>query len=154
LHDGRVDMPDLSHGAGRAALRLHDDHVDFDRRFDELCPRLLAGDWRGLDVAWRALAADVDAHLQFEEEVLFPVFAKQSTECRDLVKRLVLEHAVIRELLEEIAIGIQLHQVRPWTIEVVIDLMREHAAVESERLYPWIELEGRPWSAGARAGAA
>ena len=139
-------MRDTTHGAGRAARRLHDDHVDFDRRFDVLCGRALAGDWRDLDAEWAAFSTDIEAHLAFEETVLFPAFAKQSAECSALVKRLALEHAVIRELIEEIAIAIQLHQVRAWTIELLVELMREHAAVENERIYPWAELEARPWS--------
>lgn len=147
-----MKTPDLTHGAGRAARRLHDEHIAFDRRFDDLCGRAQAGDWRDLDGEWESFAADIESHLAFEETVLFPVFAKQSVECRALVKRLVLEHAVIRELIEEIGIAIQLHQVRAWTIEVLVELMREHAAIESERIYPWIELEARPWSTRVASG--
>lgn len=69
------------------------------------------------------------AHLAFEEEVVFPAFAKQSAECTALVKRLVGEHAAIRELLDENGIAIQ-------------------------RIYPWIELESRAWSDSTVAGAA
>ena len=141
-----MNIPDTTHGAGRAARRLHDDDIDFERRFDDLCARAQMGDWHELDEVWGAFAADVEAHLAFEEDVLFPAFAKQSTDCRKLVNRLDVEHAVIRELLEEIGLSIQLHVIRVWTIEVFVELMREHAEVENERLYPWVELEARSWS--------
>ena len=106
---------------------------------------------------WGALATDLEAHLAFEEDVIFPAYAKQSPACRDLVKRLVAEHAVIRELFEEIGVTIQLHAIRAWTIEVLVELLREHAAVENERIYPWVALEARTWaprSDGPLTGAA
>ena len=49
-------------------------------------------------------------------------------------------------VLEEIGLSIQLHVIRVWTIEVFVELMREHAEVENERLYPWVELEARSWA--------
>lgn len=146
-------MPVIDHGAGRAALRLHDDHIDFDRRFEDLCGRARAGDWHDLDEVWSQFAADVEAHLAFEEDVLFPAYAKQSQECKELVKRLVGEHAVLRELLLEIGVAIQLHDIRVWTIEVFVELLREHAAVENEHIYPWVELEARQWSRRGKASA-
>ena len=122
------------------------DHIDFERRFEDVCERARLGDWHELDEVWGAFSADVKAHLRFEEDMLFPAFAKRGTEYRKLVQRFVVEHAVFRELLDEIANAIQLHVIRAWTIEVFLELMREHAAEENERLYPWVELEARGWT--------
>jgi hemerythrin-like domain-containing protein len=129
------------------ATRLREDHVELDRRFDDLCERARVGDWHELDEVWKSFAADLEAHMAFEEEALFPAFGQGGIECRDLVKQLVGEHAAIRQLLEQIGIDIQLHTIRASTIELFTDLMREHAALENSRFYPWAELEGRAWAA-------
>jgi iron-sulfur cluster repair protein YtfE (RIC family) len=134
--DVPVQMPKTLRSTG-AAAKLRHDHDDFDRRFDELCERARAGDWRALDEAWRAFAIDLETHLAFEEEVLFPAYAQATIERRELVKRLVAEHAAIRQMLEHIGVEIQLHTIRASTVELFTDLMREHAALENIRLYPW-----------------
>ena len=140
-----VQLP-KTNSRSAAARRLRSDHNDFDRRFDEVCERARVGDWRDLDAVWRAFADDLEAHLAFEEEVLFPAYSHGSRERRELVRRLVGEHAAIRQLLEHIGVDIQLHTIRATTIEVFIDLMREHAAIENTELYPWLDLEGRALS--------
>jgi hemerythrin-like domain-containing protein len=122
---------------------MHDDHIAFDRRFDELRGRVLASDWPGLDAAWAAFSTDIEAHLAFEEAVLFPAYAKQGTECRALVKRLGVVHVAIRALIDEIRAAIRSRELRIWTIEVFVELMREHVAVENERIYPGIEHDAR-----------
>ena len=136
-----VDSTNISPAAGRAARRMHDDHIAFDRRFDELRARVLAGDWVDLEAAWATFSIDIGAHLAFEEAVLFPPYAEKGAECRALVKRLGVVHVAIRALMDEIRAAIQAHELRMWTLEVFVALMREHVAVEDERIYPGIERE-------------
>ena len=123
----------------RTARRLHDDHVDFELRFDDLMGRALMGDWRDLDEAWSSFASDLCDHLVFEEQAVFPVYAEQSKECRRLVEKLTAEHETIRELLDEIGVSVQTHEVRAYTIAALVQLLREHAALENTRIYPSIQ---------------
>ena len=136
-----MDSTDISHAAGRAARRMHDDHIAFDRRFDELRGRVLAGDWPDLEEAWATFSIDIGAHLAFEEAVLFPAYAEKGADCRALVKRLGVVHVAIRALMDEIRAAIEAHELRIWTLEVFVALMREHVAVENERIYPGLEHE-------------
>jgi iron-sulfur cluster repair protein YtfE (RIC family) len=122
----------------RSARRLHDDHVDFELRFDDLMARALMGDWRDLDEAWSSFASDLCDHLAFEERAVFPVCAEQDKECRRLVAKLTAEHDTIRELLDEIGVSIQTHEVRAYTIAALVQVLREHAALENARIYPRI----------------
>lgn len=134
-----MDSTNITHAAGRAARRMHDDHIAFDRRFAELRGRVLAGDWVDLEAAWATFAIDIGAHLAFEEAVLFPPYAARGEECRALVKRLGVVHVAIRALMDDIRAAIQARELRIWTLEVFVALMREHVAVEDERIYPGIE---------------
>jgi hypothetical protein len=135
----------------RTARRLHDDHVDFVARFADIEERARSGDWQELDEVWSRFAADVEAHLVFEEREALPILARQGLHERALVRHLQADHAAIRHLLDEIGAQIQLHVIRAATIEVFLELMRDHAAVEDERLYPW--LAGRASAAAAQRAA-
>jgi iron-sulfur cluster repair protein YtfE (RIC family) len=120
-----------------AAQHLHDDHHAFTERFDNLCDRARSGDWHELDEVWSSFTADLEAHLAFEEAQLFPGFGAQGAACRVLVRRLCDQHVEFRELLASIGLQIQLKEIRPATIETFTALMRDHAALESDTIYPW-----------------
>jgi hemerythrin-like domain-containing protein len=125
--------PDLA----RAVRHLREDHDAFERRFDDLCARAQTDDWRYLDEVWDAFVDDIEDHFAFEEEVLFPVLGEQGPEERALVERLVAEHAEVRGTLQQLGVQIQLHQIRAETIERLVTLLREHAALERAHLYDW-----------------
>jgi hypothetical protein len=82
----------------------------------------------------------------FEEEVLLPAYAAQGREARTLVQRLVEEHAAMRQLVAETARQLRRRCVRPVTQDLLVELMRDHAALESEHFDSWLALEHRHWS--------
>jgi len=108
-------------------------------RFDELASRMRAGPARELLRPWLAFAADLHAHFAFEEDMLFPAFAQQSLEAGKLVQSLVAEHAAARQLAAEIGLQLRRQDVRTSTLEVLSDLLREHAEVKNARIYPGSE---------------
>jgi hemerythrin-like domain-containing protein len=127
-----------NHDPTLTARRLREDHSRFARTFSDLCERANSGDWHELDEVWRAFTEDVEAHLTFEENDLFPGFSAQNPTCRALVQRLGGEHTEIRRNLDVLGVQIQLKEIRAATIEAFIELMRGHADLEDRRLYPWI----------------
>lgn len=131
-------MRTSQHDPAALANRLSHDHRRFEREFDDLCRRAHSGDWRDLDEVWSAFGDELEAHLAFEENDLFPSFREQDAACGALADRLIGEHAEIRRLIESLGLQIQLKEIRPPTIEAFVELMRKHAAVENERLYPWL----------------
>lgn len=127
-----------THDAVSTARRLREDHSRFSRTFTDICERARGGDWRDLDAVWRAFTADIEAHLSFEEDELFPGFSEQSPTSRALVRRLTGEHGEIRRNLDVLGLQIQLKEIRAVTVEAFIELMRAHAALEDSHLYPWV----------------
>ncbi|HWB82327.1 MAG TPA: hemerythrin domain-containing protein [Nannocystaceae bacterium] len=127
--------PDLA----RAVQHLREDHEAFEHRFDDLCARARTDDWRYLDEVWDAFVDDIDDHFAFEEEVLFPVLAEKGPDDRVLVERLLAQHTEVRGTLQQLGVQIQLHEIRAETIDRLVTLLREHAALERERLYSWAE---------------
>jgi hemerythrin-like domain-containing protein len=132
--------PDLAAAVGH----LREDHDAFDQRLADLCERARTEDWRYLDEVWDALADDIDDHFAFEEDVLFPELAKCGPDDAALVRRLLAEHAEIRDTLQQLGVHIQLHEVMVSTIEHLVAQLRKHAAIEAERLYGWAERRADP----------
>lgn len=124
-----------------AASHLHDDHVAFAQRFDELCALARHGDWPGLDDVWDGFVRDVEAHLELEERQLFPRLAKQGRENLVLVDKLVVDHVLIRRLLADIGLQIQRHAIAAATIDGLVALTQKHAAIEDERIQQWAQRE-------------
>jgi hemerythrin-like domain-containing protein len=121
-------------------------YVELIQRLDELCGRVRAQEWSVLASAWPQFVIDFEDRCKLEEEVLFPAYAEQGGEARALVKQLVEEHAAMRQLVSETSHQIRRRRMRPVTQELLIDLLREHAAVETQHLDPWIALDVRDWS--------
>jgi iron-sulfur cluster repair protein YtfE (RIC family) len=128
----------------RTAQQLSSEHVDLERRFDSLWQRARDGQWAGLDAEVLAFAGDVATHFHFEDEVIFPGIARRNLASAELIRRLVAEHAAMQQLLEEIVEQFGRHEVRTTTLEIFLDLWREHAALEDARIYGRIEPQAEP----------
>ncbi|MDC0720871.1 hemerythrin domain-containing protein [Nannocystis bainbridge] len=135
------------------ARRLHDDHVAFDQEFDDLCNFANAGAWGEVDAVWTGFIRDIENHFRFEQEQVFPEFARRGPECREMVDTLSAQHAEILQALESLGLQIQLHEIRAPAIELLVELMRRHAEVENTNIYPWLEREGRHEDGAPRKSA-
>lgn len=133
------------HGAAGGA-RTADAYAVLDARLAELLQRARTEEWTGLEGDWASFMTAVEARCVFEEEVLFPAFRAHDPDRRKLVQQLVEEHAAIRQLLVEIGGQIRRRSLRETTVDLVTELLRDHLAVESAQLDPWIELDPRKWS--------
>lgn len=129
-----------SSGTPNAALHLHDDHLAFGHRFNDLCERAATGDWHELDEVWTGFMTDIERHLGFEEQQIFPRYSEGSPDRSAVARRLLDQHAEMRRMLDSIGLQIQLKEVRAATIEAFTALMREHASVEDTSVYPWAVL--------------
>ncbi|HWB82321.1 MAG TPA: hemerythrin domain-containing protein [Nannocystaceae bacterium] len=136
-------MEDAQH---RPLGALADAYVELIQRFDALCGHARAQEWSVLAHEWPHFVASVDDRCRLEEEVLLPAYAEQGPAARALVKQLVEEHAALRQLITETSRQIRRRHMRPVTQELLLDLLREHAALESQNLDPWIALDVRDWS--------
>lgn len=135
-------MPEESR---RAPLPLVAAHVALIEHAESLASRLIAGDAPRV-AEWEELTRAFEARLTYEEKALFPAFAGRSSERRALIERRVQDHAVICELLVDVGEQLRRRAVCPVTVELLLDLLREHTAIESHQLDRWIELDARGWS--------
>lgn len=133
----------ISRDVAGVARQLHDDHARFDHEFDDLSNFARAGAWAEVDARWTGFIREIEDHFRFEQEQVFPRFARRGPECREMVDMLSAQHAEMLQALENLGLQIQLHEIRAPTIERLVERMREHAEIENTHLYPWLEREGR-----------
>ncbi|MGF1510959.1 MAG: hemerythrin domain-containing protein [Myxococcota bacterium] len=123
---------------GARLRRLSLEHEELEGRFEEIHRQAHFGDWHDLEKSWPGFAKDLEEHLVFEEEELFPWFAAEAPEHAVIVERLKEEHEQIRRALEAFRLEIQLHVVRAETIDRFISALQAHAQTERQRFYPWL----------------
>lgn len=125
---------------------LADVYLELIQQLEVLCGHARAEEWTVLADAWPHFMAAFEDRMKLEEEVLFPAYAEQGREARLLVKQLVEEHAAMRQLVSETSRQIRRRRMRPITQELLSELLRDHAALETKHLDPWIALDVRDWS--------
>jgi hemerythrin-like domain-containing protein len=116
--------------------RLHADHDYLDARLDDLVAAFKTGDHGASGQAYRDFESHLTEHFGVEEKILFPEFAVAHPA---EVEELQAEHAAIRARMEELGVGVQLHQVRLPAIEDLVRMLRGHAAREDAALYRWAD---------------
>jgi hypothetical protein len=119
--------------------RLHGDHEDFAKRFDQLCQTAHEGDWEDVDALWGPFETEFRAHMAFEEKELFDRFAASGEGPKDVVQTLRKQHDEMREQLAQLGVEIQLHAIRAETIDNFVKTIKMHATVESAHFYPWLD---------------
>ena len=136
-------MDDLQRGASGLLTQAY---VELVGGAQALCTAASQCDWSLVEARWPSFVRMLEERCAFEEEVLFPAYAEQGLAARALVRRLVEEHAAIHQLVVATGEQIQHRRMRPVTQELLCDVLRDHAVVESAELEPWIALDGRDWS--------
>ena len=131
-------LPSFASGK-RDSQRLAEGHVVLDALFEEVLERVRAGDWLECDKIWRKMSSALVGHFDFEEEQLFPDYAKSSEAARREVDELSAEHDEVRELLDRIGIEIQLKRVDKQSIDTLIARLRAHATRENAGFYAWVK---------------
>jgi hemerythrin superfamily protein len=107
---------------------------------DAACTKLLETAYsdlpRDLVERWHEAELELLDHMAAEEELILPAYQhadpEDAQELRD-------DHARLRELLVEIAVATELHEVRIATLRRLVELLRAHAAREDATLYPWAQ---------------
>jgi hemerythrin superfamily protein len=111
---------------------LHRDHERLERLFD--CA-VTCTDPIELADAWAALEEGLLRHLSAEEVLVLPRFARRDPAA---ARRLLREHADLRERLLELGVELDLHALRPDQVRGFVDALREHARREDAIFYPFL----------------
>jgi hemerythrin-like domain-containing protein len=110
------------------------------KRLDELFEALIAafqGDAREASQhLWTKLEAELEAHFELEDKLIFPEFAKAApAEAAALVR----EHAELRGKLSRLGLGVDLHLTRDQAVTDFVHRLRSHAKREDALLYLWAQ---------------
>jgi hemerythrin HHE cation binding domain-containing protein len=119
--------------ARREAL-LPDHHARLEALFAQVQTALAGDDRAVLREVWAAFEDAVTAHLGAEEAYLLPAYAEVHPVEADAIRA---DHAEIRRLLAEAAVGIDLKRLSPGAADELGKRLRDHAAREDAGLYPW-----------------
>lgn len=127
--------------ASPARALLIADHARLDLLAENLMAAARAGDSPAVCPLWNELEEGVLAHFNAEESDLFPLFW---TAHRDEVAALRAEHDRIRRRLDRVGFSVELHEARLGTIEMLIRMLRKHAAREQSVFYRWTDTNLSP----------
>ncbi len=120
------------------AHRLQAEHASLEQTAEGLLVLMEAGDWRICNSAWCQLAADLERHMEYEEDRLFPEFARSSPAAAGLIAELRAEHSVLRRQLDQLSIDMELHQARGEGVRSFVATLKEHAQREAGAFYRWL----------------
>jgi hemerythrin-like domain-containing protein len=123
-------------GPIRTALVM--DHEQLDVLLEELIHAYETNDREIAARAYGEVERILARHLDAEEQLLFPEFARSEPE---ETKRLRDDHRRIRMRVEELGIGVDLHATRIGAIRELVQMLRTHAAREDALLYRWADRE-------------
>jgi hypothetical protein len=113
---------------------MSEHHRRLEDRFEELVARVSAGDLLALREEWFVFETDLLDHLAEEEVEVLPDFQRLHPEEAEAIRR---EHEGIRQALLEMSINLDLHLLRPGTVEAFLAKLRDHARREEAVMYPW-----------------
>jgi hypothetical protein len=117
-------------------LLLPDHHRHLEAKCRELLGWAYTDDPRQLAAAWCELEAEIHDHLAAEEQVMLPCYAEHAPSD---ARRILDDHARIRELLTPMGIEIELHATRATRLRHLADALDAHALFEDATMYPWAE---------------
>ncbi len=111
---------------------------DHHRRLEAKCRDLLASAYtdntRELIAHWCELETELIDHIAAEEEVILPGYAEHAP---TNAKRILGDHARIRELLTPIGVEVELHETRAARLRLLVEALDAHALLEDTTMYPW-----------------
>lgn len=126
-------------GSIHANLILDHDNLEADLR--DLIRAFKLGDWPIARDTFAGFERRLVSHFAREEQLLFPDFATLFPRETD---ELLEEHRSIRRRVDELAIGIDVHETRVTAIEDLAALIRRHAERENRLLYRWTDDQAFP----------
>jgi hemerythrin-like domain-containing protein len=112
-----------------------DNHAQLERTFEALLEAMQhdAADVRAL---WTEVDHGLLAHMEAEERYVLPAFARVD---RAAAVEILREHGEIRQLLLELGVAIDLHQLRYERSQEFVRMLRAHAGREDNLLYRWAD---------------
>jgi len=116
--------------------RMTADHLRLDALFDDVLKRLALDDRDETRAAWSDFEKGLLAHLELEESLILPRFAKDHELEASVIRR---EHDAFRKTLVELGVMVDLHAIRMDVANAFVRAIRDHARREDSLMYRWAE---------------
>lgn len=121
--------------AGLQALLL-DHHAEIESACLELMGAAFVDDPPTLAIRWNAFEHNLLDHIATEEKLLIPAYQTDEPEQAQEIRA---DHILLRDMLERVAIDVELHVIRIERLKELVELLRAHAHHEETTLYPWTQ---------------
>lgn len=121
---------------GSVHARLLEEHEALDAALERLLAAYRTNDRDAASEAFGEFQCHLADHLDLEERLLLPELALVRP--RE-AEQLRTEHRAIRQRVDELGIGVDLHVTRIGAIEGLAQMLRDHAAREDHLLYRWAD---------------
>lgn len=119
---------------------LADHHREIEAACKQLVAYTLADDPAALIAEYRRFERAVRDHIEAEQATLTAYAEREPDDAR----RLVDDHEVLRRLLLQLGVEVELHAIRAEQVAELVEFLHDHAAREERGLYPWIAAHGSP----------
>lgn len=123
-----------THMTASIGERLLVDHQHLEALFSQLLTDMHAGEWSVCQGTWSRFERELLEHMAAEEALVLPSFERVNPE---ETARLREEHTLVRSLLTDLGVRLELHAVKEEHVEHFIESLRSHAAREDALLYRW-----------------
>jgi len=123
--------------AGNAFDVLEEDHREVEEWFDEYDELRDSDEDRKAELAEKICLA-LNVHAQIEEEIFYPQ-AREATKDNDLIDEAVVEHATVKNLIDEIEameVGDEFYDAK---IRVLGEMVKQHIKEEEDELFPELQ---------------
>lgn len=127
LGTGRDDEP-----------RLRDEHAFLERQLAEAITLAEADDWQGFELKWEAFTIALEQHMQYEENQIFPAFAKSSSDANLETQRLRAEHQNARKEVKFLDTVYQVSDLFIEQLRYLSQALHAHREQEDRVFYPWL----------------
>lgn len=130
---------------------LRAEHARLEGVYATLLSAYRDGDWAVVRAHWQVFESALRAHMETEEQQVFPAFrATNPEEARGLLS----EHDELRRQLEVLGVNIELHAVTEADAEALVRRLRAHGEREERFFYPWIAVALEPAAVAKLSSAA
>ena len=130
--------------------RLRDEHAFLERQMAEVIKLERAGDLKGSQLIWNIFARELEQHMQYEENLLFPAFAANGEVDAALIHRLRAEHMRLRSLCRALSDSGMHPADRGDQLAELARAIQSHTRGEQTTLFPWLNSLRRAKSAWSK----
>ncbi|MDX2091577.1 MAG: hemerythrin domain-containing protein [Kofleriaceae bacterium] len=121
--------------AGLFYAYMIEHHALLEKKFEALLDAM-RHDAADVGSLWTEVDHGLLAHMEAEERYVLPAFARVD---RAAAAELLREHGEIRQLLLELGVAVDLHQLRYERSQTFVQMLRAHAGREDNLLYRWAD---------------